>query len=204
MSGIMNLPMVLSFVIFSFLGGGLTSYTGHYVPFVYLTVLLMSVSSGLLTTLKPDSSNAEWIGYQFLFGAGAGFGLPSALTAAQTALSIEDIPIGTATILFTENLVGAVMISVAQNVFTNQLVRNLRSEVPGLDSSAILGVGATQIKGQVSSEFEDVVTVAYNQALIQTFYVGVALSSCSVYGAVFLQWLSVKGKEIGAREDESS
>ena len=204
MSGVMNLPMVLSFVVFSFLGGILTSYTGQYVPFVYLTVLFMSVSTGLLTTLEPDSSSARWIGYQVLFGAGAAFGIQTALTAAQTALPLEDIPIGTATVLFAENLTGAIMVSVAQNVFTNQLAKNLKAKVPGIESSVVLGVGATQIKNEIPAEFYGEVLVAYNQALTETFYVGVGLSCCAVFGAVCLQWLSVKGSKNEVCDEEDT
>ncbi|KAF2191552.1 putative MFS transporter [Zopfia rhizophila CBS 207.26] len=195
-SGLMNLPMVLSFVIFSFLGGSLTSVTGHYVQFAYLTVAFMAVGTGLLTTLEVDSSYPEWIGYQVLFGAGVGFGLQTALTAPQTALSLQDVPIGTATIMFSENLTAAIMVSVAQNVFTNQLMKNMSTYVSTMDPRIILTVGATQIKSQVGQEFYDAVLIAYNKSLTQTFYVGVALSCCSVFGVVWLQWLSVKGKKI--------
>lgn len=202
MAGVMNLPMVLSFVFFSFLGGIVTSYTGHYIPFVYLTVILMSIGTGLLSTLEPDSSSAKWIGYQVIVGAGSAFGISTALTAAQTALPLEDIPIGTATVLFTENLVGAVMVSVAQNVFANQLGANLKAKVPGLDSDVVLGTGATQIKNEIPGEFYDDVLAAYSQALTETFYVGVALSCCAAFGAVCLEWLSVKGRKKGSDGEE--
>ncbi|EED17514.1 efflux pump antibiotic resistance protein, putative [Talaromyces stipitatus ATCC 10500] len=95
-SGVMSLPMVLSFVIFSFLGGILTTKTGYYTQFFYLSVILMSVGTGLLSRLKFDPGYAEWIGYQVIFGTGCGLGLQAAFTAAQTALSLADVPIGTA------------------------------------------------------------------------------------------------------------
>jgi hypothetical protein len=188
--------MVLSFVLFSFLGGTLTSITGQYVPFVYMTVLFMAIGSGLLTTFDVDSGSPMWIGYQFIFGAGVGFGMQAAFTAVQTALPLEDIPIGTAIIMFAENLTAAIMVSVAQNVFTNQLKTNLGTYVPSIDPSIILAVGATQIKNQVAKELYGAVLVAYNKALTQTLYVAVALSCCSAFGAVGLQWLSVKGNKI--------
>lgn len=182
----------------------MTSYTGQYIPFVYLTVILMSIGTGLLSTLKPDSISAKWIGYQILFGAGSAFGISTALTAAQTALPLEDIPIGTATVLFTENLVGAIMVSVAQNVFTNQLVANLKAKVPGFDSSVILGTGATHIKSEIPGEFYDDVLIAYNQALTETFYVGVALSCCAAGGALCLEWLSVKSSKKESTGEEET
>lgn len=194
-SGIMNLPMVLSFVIFSFLGGTLTSVTGQYVPFVYMTVIFMAVGSGLLTTFEVDTGSPIWIGYQFIFGAGVGFGMQAAFTAVQTALPLDDIPIGTAIIMFAENLTAAIMVSVAQNVFTNQLATSLRTYVPSIDPTIILAVGATQIKTQVSQDLVENVLIAYNKALTETLYVAVALSCLSGSGAVALQWLSVKGRK---------
>src|SRR4051812_6807340 len=114
----MNIPMVLSFVVFSLICGTLTTITGHFVPFAYVAVVLLSIGSGLLSTLDVDSGSAKWIGYQIIFGAGIGFGLPTALVAPGVALPLKDAPIGTASIVFCENLIAAVMVSVAQNIFT--------------------------------------------------------------------------------------
>ncbi|RDW64086.1 MFS transporter-2 [Coleophoma crateriformis] len=195
-SGVMNLPMIVSFVIFSFLGGVLTSVTGHYVQFVYAAVVFMAVGTGLLTTFQVDSGHAKWIGYQVIFGAGVGFGLQTALTSPQTALPVEDISIGTASIMFCENLTAAIMVSVAQNVFTNQLATNLSQYVPGIDPSIVLSAGATEIQSLVPEVFYSAVLFAYNKALTHTFFVGVGLSCCSVLGVVWLEWLSVKAKKI--------
>ncbi|KAB8209101.1 major facilitator superfamily domain-containing protein [Aspergillus parasiticus] len=194
-SGIMNLPMLLGSVIFSLLGGTFTSIIGYYMPFAYLTVILMSIGSGLLSTLQVDSGHAQWIGYQFLVGAGVGSGLQTAFAAPQCVLALEDIPIGTAVVIFTENLSAAVFVSVAQNVFSNQLRTNLATYVPEADASTILSGGATDIKNLVPQELYQAVLFAYNKALDQTFYVGVALSCCAVLGVLGMQWVSVKKKD---------
>lgn len=191
-SGVMNIPMVISFVIASLLGGILTTITGHYVPLVYLAVILLSIGSGLLTTLSVDAGPAKWIGYQVIFGAGVGFGLQTSLTAPNSSLETKDISIGMATILFSENLIGAIAVSVAQNVFTNELVQNLSRSVGDIDPGVILRAGALQIKGLVPEELLGDVLVAYNGALMRTLHVCVGLACCSVLGAVWLEWLSVK------------
>jgi hypothetical protein len=192
----MNLPMLLGYVIFSFMGGSLTSLTGYYVPFAYMTVIFMSVGCGLLTTLRVDSGHPEWIGYQFLFGAGVGFGLQTAFAAPQCVLALEDIPIGTAIVIFTENLASAVFVSVAQNVFTNQLRANVAMFAPEVNADALLDGGATEIKAHIpSGRVYDAVLFAYNRALNQTFYVGLALSCCAILGAAAMEWVSVKGEK---------
>ncbi|KAJ5355441.1 uncharacterized protein N7496_012653 [Penicillium cataractarum] len=200
-SGVMTLPLVVSYVIFSFGTGSLTSVLGYYVQWAYLTVILAAVGTGLLTTLKVDSSHAEWIGYQVLFGAGIGCGMQTAFSAPQTALPLEDIPVGTAIVMFVENLTSAIMVSVAQNVFTNQLKTNLGEYATAVDYGAIVSAGATELQTQVPEKLYQAVLFAYNKALDQTFYVGVALACLGIIGVLSLEWISVKGKKATGSND---
>lgn len=195
-SGIMNLPAILGLVIFSMLAGGLVTYFGYYTPFMLLSSVLMAIGAGLLTTFETDTNAGKWIGYQLLFGAGVGFGMQQTLVAVQTVLPAEDIPIGTATMMFSQTLGGALFISVGQNVFTNQLIKNLHAVVPDLDSSFVLSVGATELKHQIEEKFLPGVLAAYNLSLTQTFYVSVAAAAVSIVGAAFVEWKSMKGKNI--------
>ncbi|KAL4767956.1 major facilitator superfamily domain-containing protein [Aspergillus nidulans var. acristatus] len=197
-SGVMNLPMVLAYVAFSLSGGFLTSRLGYYVPFAYLTVIFMSVGSGLLSTFTVSSGSPEWIGYQFLFGAGVGLGLQTAFAAPQCALPIEDIAIGTAIVMFLENLSAAIFVSVGQNVFSNQLKMNVQIHAPSVDTARLIDGGATEVRNLVTDEtVYQAVLRAYNKALTQTFYVGVGLSCIGIFGVVFLQWINVK--KVGKR-----
>jgi hypothetical protein len=193
-SGIMNLPMILSLVIMSLIAGGLVTYTGYYTPFMYGSSVMQAIGAGLLTTFTTSTGHSKWIGYQVIYGIGIGMGMQQTLMAVQTALPLSDVPIGTATIMFAQTLGGALFISVAQNVFNNQLVRNLHSVVPDLSTQLVLNTGATELKFQVPRQFIDGVLTAYNSALTQTWYVSVAMSALSIFGALAIEWKSMKGK----------
>jgi hypothetical protein len=91
---------------------------------------------------------------------------------------------------------GALIVSVGQNIFTNQLAKNLIKQVPNFDTRIILAVGATQLKSQVPANLYQAVLIAYNAALTQTYYVSVALSCLAIFGVASIQWISVKGKKI--------
>jgi MFS family permease len=195
-SGIMNLPAILGLVIVSMVGGGLVTVLGYYTPFMLISSVLMAIGAGLLTTFETDTNSPKWIGYQFIFGAGVGFGMQQPLIAVQTALPQADIAIGTAIMMFSQTLGGALFISVAQNVFTNQLLKNLRTVVPSLDSGFVLTVGATELKNRIPKEFLKGVISAYNDSLAETFYVSVAAGALSIIGAAFVEWKSMKGKNI--------
>ena len=192
----MNLPAILGLVIISMLAGGLVTVLGYYTPFMLISSVLMAIGAGLLCTLEVSSGSPKWIGYQFIFGAGVGFGMQQTLVAVQTVLPAADIAIGTAIMMFTQTLGGALFISVAQNVFTNQMIKNLATVVPDLDPSIVRNAGATELKNVVEHKFLPAVLEAYNLTLMQTFYVSVAAAAASIAGAVFVQWKSMKGKQI--------
>lgn len=131
-------------------------------------------------------------------GFGVGFGMQQPLIAAQTVCGLEDVPTATAIVNFTLTLGGALFISVAQNIFTNRLITNLASNVPSLDPSIVLKVGATSLREKVGPEQIAGVLSAYNDALMHAFYVSVAMASFSIIGSAGMEWKSVKGKKIEA------
>jgi MFS family permease len=104
-SGIRNIPMILSLVIFSMVCGAVVTKVGYYTPFVIASTVLMAVGAGLLATFQTNTASGKWIGYQIIFGAGVGFGMQNTLIAVQAVLPAKDVPIGTAIIMFSQTLV---------------------------------------------------------------------------------------------------
>lgn len=196
-SGIMNLPAILALVIVSMIGGGLVTMIGYYTPFMLLSSVFMAVGAGMLSTFEVDTGHSKWIGYQIIFGAGVGFGMQQAMVAIQASLEGPDVAIGTAIIMFGQTFGGALFISVAQSVFTNQLVSNVAAaHIEGLDPAVVVNTGATQIRNLIPPQFLPAVLTAYNTAVTRTFYVSVAMACISIVGAAFVRWNSVKGKKI--------
>ena len=198
-SGIRNLPMILSLVLMSILSGIAVSLLGYYAPFMIVASVLMAIGAGLISTWTVTSGPSMWIGYQIVYGLGVGFGMQQSLIVAQTVLPIKDIPVGTSIINFSLTLGGALFISVAQNIFTNRLVANLLIGVPNIPSSLVLKTGATSLKDavqQIDPGSIAGVLRAYNDALSQTYYVSVAMAALSIFGALGVEWKSVKGKKV--------
>jgi hypothetical protein len=195
-SGIMNLPLIIAVVVLGILAGGLVTACGYYTPFMIASSVIMTIGAGLLSTLEVDSGHAKWIGYQAVFGIGLGMGMQMPMIVTQTALKTEDIPSGTALVIFAQTLGGAIFVSVAQNVFQNQLLHNIHQYAPGTDASRIIAGGATMLRHILPADALKPVLLAYNNAVTQTFYVAVAMGALSLIGPVFIEWLSVKGKKI--------
>lgn len=195
-SGIRNIPLILSVTVFSIFAGVLVTVFGYYVPFMFIGAAIAAVGSGLLTTWKVDSGPGEWIGYQIIVGGGVGLAMQQPMIAAQTALKMEDVPTGTAIVVFAQTFGGALFISVAQNVFANQLIKNLGEMVPEIDAMELLHTGATAIVKEVTEEQLPAVLVAYNDAIVYTFWPSLALFVGAFIAGLFPEWISVKGKKI--------
>lgn len=109
----------------------------------------------------------------------------------QGALPPVDVPIATATVMFAQTLGGAVFISVAQNVFTNEVLKNL-STVADVIPQQVVNIGATDLKTFIPESLLPRVISAYNDGLGAAFYVSTATGALSLLGASFVQWKSVK------------
>lgn len=190
-SGIMGIPLLLGLIIMSIIAGICTTQFGHFAPFMIFSSVVMSVGAGFLTTLHRTSAPPSWIGYQALFGVGVGLGIQMPLTCAQTTLPPSAIPSGTALIMLTQNLGGAVFLSVAQNVLTNRLIASL-AHIPDIQPELVLRAGATNLLKFVGPTHIGAVQDAYNKALTQTWYVAVALAALSILGAVCVEWRDVR------------
>jgi len=65
-SGVMSLPLIISLVFASILGGLLISRIGYYTPSMIVGTIFIMIGAALMTTFQPDSKDAQWIGYQIL------------------------------------------------------------------------------------------------------------------------------------------
>ncbi|KAH7140952.1 major facilitator superfamily domain-containing protein [Dactylonectria macrodidyma] len=196
-SGINSLPMILANVVGIILAGALTTRTGHYAPFFIASSGIMAIGAGMLTLYEVETPQEKWAGFLFLYGFGVGLGFQQGGVAAQAVLPLADVSIGTAMVMFFQMLGGALFVSVAQNLFTNRLVSNLMElSIAGLEPEAVVNAGATAVRSMVDPEMLPQVLVAYNDALVKTFQLGLILSCLSVLGAIGVEWKSIKGKEM--------
>jgi hypothetical protein len=195
-SGIMNLPMILTLVVVSVVSGIGVTVIGYYTPLMIASSVLMAVGVGLLHTFHPDTNHSMWIGYQALTGIGIGLGMQQPLIAVQTVLDISQVPIGTSVIIFVQTLGGALFVSIGQNVFSNKLLQGLAEYVPNVDPTIILSTGATSIQQTIDKAYLPGVTLAYNNALTESFLVAAIMAAFTILGSIAVEWKSVKGKKI--------
>ncbi|KXT06987.1 hypothetical protein AC578_7252 [Pseudocercospora eumusae] len=191
-SGINNLPSILGTVILSMVSGGAVAALGYYTWACISASILGAVGAGLLTTFVPSTPSRLWIGYQIIYGAGIGLGLQIPLIAVQAVLPNEQVAEGTAIIIFIQTLGGSIFIAIAQNVFNSKLQANIISSGVPLNPGLVLSEGATGLVDAVPAQYLAPLRKAYNDAIINTFYVALASACLSIVGSVLIPWINLK------------
>lgn len=110
----------------------------------------------------------------------------------QQLFSGPDISLGIAISVFALTLSPTVMLSVANNIFDEQLFRNLQRIVPNVDAKSVIDHGASGIVADMSQLY-DAATVqgilqSYNLALKDVWLVCLVLSCVSFLGSVSVEW----------------
>ncbi|GJN72687.1 hypothetical protein PCL_00889 [Purpureocillium lilacinum] len=203
-SGEMTIPLLLSQSLSSIMAGFLVSkVVGYAPPFMIAASVIMSVGTGLLTTLKITSGHPEWIGFQVLFGFGLGFGMQQSSNAVQAILSKEDFNSAISLFFFGMQLGGSVCVCIGQNVLNQRLIGSLKdAAIEGLDPYSVLHTGATQLGKLVHNEADlEKLQFAYNKSLTSVFYVAVGVAVLSIFGGLFVEWKSIKGSDHKPFED---
>lgn len=193
-SGIDNIPLILAQVLASLVAGFVTTVVGYYMPFIYISSIMMPIGAGMLTTFTVNTPTREWIGYQIILGIGVGCGFQQAIIAAQAVLPMADIPSGTTAVLFFQLLGGALMVSAGQNVFTNRLTSGLAT-IPGVNAQLVVATGATKLKTLIPDPANyDAALEVYNSGLTRAFKLSLVVACLAVVGAIGMEWGSVKVK----------
>ena len=192
-SGIRNLPFLITLLFSPIASGVLINRIGRYVPFMWFGAIISTIGSGLLFTIKVDSSQGALAGYQFLAGIGIGMCNQLSFTAVQYILPTDQIVLGSAVVSFCNSLGPTLGTSIGQAIFATSFTRRLRL-VPGVDAAKIVRAGATNLKAVLTPDVLPAVREAYNYALTRAFVLGIVCSATAFCCSLALEWGNVKRK----------
>ena len=126
-----------------------------------------------------------------MLSAGFGIGTQSANLVPQVAVPPEDTIMAITTYIVVRSLCSSISLPIAQSVFHNRLLHNLRVSAPSVDPSMVEGY-TTRLREILPSTLIGPVLEAYSRAMTQTFYMGMAMCALSFLGSVSLRWESVR------------
>ncbi|KAI1077635.1 MFS general substrate transporter [Whalleya microplaca] len=192
-SGVAMIPYFVANALFSVFSGVFVSVVGYFAPPAIIGSAIGTVGCGIISLFYPGMSTAMWIGFEILASAGSGMSIQQGFTAVQTVLSPEDLPVGTAAVVASQSLGGAVFISVGNSVFQNRL-RSLLEEthLPGVDVKAIISAGAIAFRKMVPTDELPALLQQYNSALHTVLLVAIPSGGLAFLACCFLEWRSVK------------
>lgn len=145
------------------------SRIGYYTPFMLIGSAVAAIAAGLMSTFTPSSSKAAWVCYQLLNGVARGMMSQQPITAIQANLPKDQISIGTALVVFSQNFGAAVFVSLGQTTFENTLRAELRRNAPEINTELVASLGATNFRHVVPQTSVPHVVLAFNKALTTTF-----------------------------------
>ncbi|KAF9876721.1 major facilitator superfamily transporter [Colletotrichum karsti] len=195
-SGVDMIPYVATIAIFSLISSVFVSIVGYPVPPAVIGGVIGTAGSGILRLLTPNTPTTHWIGFEILVSAGFGMSIQQGFTAVQAVLPPDDISIGTAAVVASQSLGGAIFISVGNTLFQNHLLQaSAKRIVPGVDIRQVLMAGATSFRTIVPANALPRMLIVYNDALRVAFTVAIPLAGVATIAACFMEWKSVKEKK---------
>jgi hypothetical protein len=159
---------------------------------MYGTSVLAPIASGLLTTINLDQGVGKASALLGFLGVAIGLGIQSPQLGVTASLPLEDISIGTAVISFGAGMGSALFVSTSATLFNNRLVDEIQRYSPSTNAAALEAVGLSGIRGYIGSEKLGSVLSGYNQAVVQTLYMPLALGLLTIVGTIIMERRSIK------------
>ncbi|KAF5649630.1 major facilitator superfamily transporter [Fusarium sp. NRRL 52700] len=182
-AGLLALPMVGGLAIAFIISGVGTTWIGYYYPFMLATSVLTPIASGLLTTLDLEEQIAKAVGLLTFLGLAVGLGLQGPQVALQAVLPIEAVSLGGAVITFGAGMGSALWICASATLFQDRLSKEIQDAAPGTNTTHIQEAGLSKLRESIGPERLKSVLSGYENAVVQTLYIPLALALLSMVGA---------------------
>ncbi|KAF2688991.1 MFS general substrate transporter [Lentithecium fluviatile CBS 122367] len=191
--GVRFIPLMLPQILALLVAGAIASQYGYYVPYIVLGEIICVVGLAMLTHLSPTTTTAMWAASLVITGVGMGTAMQLPYTAIQITLSEEDVPIGNAIAVFSNQLGGAIGVAMGQTIVLNTLVTEVPKAIPSLTGRLVMAAGATDLQRIAGSPAGELILRAiWNKAMVRTLYLSVAFASSAIPFALGMEWLNAK------------
>lgn len=103
-----------------------------------------------------------------------------------------EIPAVTSVLMFSQSFGAAVMLVLAQTIFTNGLTTLIPQHAPGADVAAIIKAGSTAFRAVVPDNLLPGVLIAYAQSISWLWYFALGLCAPAFVLSFFIGWQNIK------------
>jgi predicted MFS family arabinose efflux permease len=149
LSGYVTMPMTLSLVLGSAIGGQLMTRTGKYKLMALAGVVVMSAGMFSLSRMNPDTTTFSAIINMIVTGLGLGLAMPVYSLTVQNAVDPKLLGVATASSQLFRSLGGTIGVSVMSTIMAQRLADKM-ADAQGSGAAA----GNTQLPADAAKQFE--------------------------------------------------
>ncbi|GAA5863418.1 hypothetical protein JCM3774_005285 [Rhodotorula dairenensis] len=190
-AGIQLLPLIFFNMTFGILAGWTVSRFGVFHPAMWVGTGLTALGAGLHCTLDQYSSDAEWIIFGIIIGAGMGALYMMSFVASQMLVYDPDDKSRSASLVCFFQIWGATAwVSVSNSIYGNQFKRGI-SRIPGVDVQAVLDSGVDRFREVVTAEQLTPVTDVAVSSLFDVFLASAMLGTAGFIGVFAIRWVNI-------------
>uniref|UniRef100_A0A8H7NN52 Major facilitator superfamily (MFS) profile domain-containing protein n=1 Tax=Bionectria ochroleuca TaxID=29856 RepID=A0A8H7NN52_BIOOC len=195
MSAVYILPSIFGQIFFILLSGGLMTRLGYYIPWAAFAAGVSSIGSGVIGTWKPSTTLAQIFGIQILYSA-RGAGMQAGAVALQNTLPADEIAVGTSFLIFCQNIISSIFVTIANTVFQESLRSRITNTAPGVspEQAILAGGGADAVRklAPAGSELLEKVLMAYSEGFGDVFYFYTAVGVVSFFASFGMGWVDLR------------
>ncbi|KAK0713568.1 major facilitator superfamily domain-containing protein [Lasiosphaeria miniovina] len=198
LSGVNLLPTIFPQLVFAIGSGVLVTKIGRIPPFSIFSGMLVSIATGLFSTLQEDTSLGKRVGYQILMGVGLGSGLQMPIVATQNSVSPKELTAAMAFIVWAQYMGPSIFLVLYNVVFDASLRNLLPHDAPGVSTEAVISAGARRFRDIVSPEDLPGVLKAYSDSVDRVFYLVAGVGVVVFLSAFGMGFKDIRKKDGGA------
>lgn len=136
-SGFVMMPMTLSMVLASTIGGQFITKTGKYKAMALIGLLVMVTGLGLMARMDTDTTNTTAIRNMIIVGLGLGTAFPIFTLTVQNAVEQRFLGVATASSQLFRQLGGTVGVSIMGTVMSHRMAEKMQE----MTNSSTIGQG---------------------------------------------------------------
>jgi len=129
-AGLVTMPMMVSMVAGSMLGGQIVSRTGKYKVITIGGMAVAAAGMYLMSLMSLHSSQRAGMGDMAVLGFGLGLTIPTLVLAAQNAVPYDMLGVSTSLIQFARSVGGTIGIAIMGSLMTRRLHEELAAGLP--------------------------------------------------------------------------
>jgi EmrB/QacA subfamily drug resistance transporter len=154
LSGFITMPMMLSMVIASAVGGQITTKTGKYKVFALVGTMTMGAGMYLLSFMDTDTTTLTVITNMIITGLGLGMAMPVFTLTVQNAVDTKMLGVATSSSQLFRTLGGTIGVSVMSTILSHTLISKMSAnkdaadglqDIPAADATLLKELNNPQI-----------------------------------------------------------